>query len=211
MIKVKPSNLIVLFLIFIVSSCTRRVMVRKYYLIEADPVKLSKIEKFPKSLDFKVDVRDFTVDRAYRQTSIVLRSGEHELNYYYYHYWAVRPGLAIADMIFRVTEYSGLFTNCYRGFSYQPDYIIQGNIQQLERIQKKKAVSVHIRGNIDFIKAENGEREVHYNFDRIVGLGSKNSMDASVDAVNSIIMEEAVNFTKKCAEYFKVKTPKVKK
>jgi len=183
------------------AACTRRVMVRRYYLIEVEPTQISKIEKFEKKYDISVDVRDFTVDRAYRQTSIVLRSGTHELNYYYYHYWAVRPGLAIADMVYRITDYSGLFKSCFRGFSYKPRYVIQGNIQQIERVQQDKAVSAHVKGKIHLTGVESGDILVQHTFDRITGLGSKNGIDALVAEISAIVFDETNKFLIKCDAY----------
>jgi len=202
MAKAKNYAIAALLLIAVLSGCTRRVMMRRYYLIELDPAKLSKIFKFDNPINHSVDVRDFNVDRAYRQTSIVLRSGTHELNYYYYHYWAVRPGLAVADMVYGIVEHSGLFKNCYRGFSYNPDFIIQGHIQQLERVQIKKIISAHLKGTINLTGAESGEIILRHDFDRIVGLGSKNDMNTFVTEISSILFNETNKFLKKCETHF---------
>ncbi|MCD6117457.1 hypothetical protein J7K93_10615 [bacterium] len=208
MSKAKNIAIAVFLLIAVLSGCTRRVMIRRYYLIEMDPAELSKIVKFTKSVDHSVNVRDFDVDRAYRQTSIVLRSDTHELNYYFYHYWAVRPGLAVADMVYSIVDNSRLFKNCYRGFSYKPDFVIRGHIQQMERVQVKKIVSAHVRGIIILDNTESGETILRYDFDKIVGLGNKNDMNSFVSVISGILFDETNEFLKKCAAHFNIDQPK---
>ena len=71
-------------------SCSKKSTIRRYYIIEL--ASAGHIARPDTSLfDLKVDVRDFRVARAFDQTRIALRTDSHELNYYFYHHWAVKP------------------------------------------------------------------------------------------------------------------------
>ena len=78
-------SFVLLIILLSIISCSRKTIIRKYYVLESriaiDDSSFDVQKKYP----FKVDIRDFRVAKAFDQTRIAVRSESHELNYYFYH------------------------------------------------------------------------------------------------------------------------------
>jgi len=202
------------FFIFIIllglTGCSRKSMMRNYYLLVPTSIPTSGylLEKIGEPLPYKVDVRDFQVVRAFEQTRMAIRSKSNELNYYFYHHWSVRPSSLIPDMLHFEMVQSGLFQECRRGFTHQPDFIIQGRITQIERVHTSEIPAAHIAGHFEFFNEEKQSVVLKHFFDRTAPLGKNESMNNFARTLSDVIQHEISTFQLKIVDYFKESSQK---
>ena len=200
----------ILILLLSLMGCSRKSMMRNYYLLTPSSIPASGylLEVIGEPLPYKVDVRDFQVVRAFEQTRMAVRSKSNELNYYYYHHWSVRPSALIPDMVHFEVSRSGLFQECKRGFTHQPDYIIQGRITQVERVHTGEVPCAHIAGNFEFFNEEKQSIVLKHNFDRTAPLMEDETMNSFARTLSDVIQHEISTFQLKIVDYFQASSPK---
>ena len=200
----KVSHLIIGLIIIVMSinSCSRKVMVRRYYILESEAAFDTTAFKIETKLPYKLDVRDFRVARAFDQTKIALRSESNELNYYYYHYWAMRPNIAISDFVFEYIDSIGLFQSVSNEYSIEPDFLITGQVYSFERVEKKKSSAAHIHATLQFINGKSQAELLRYEFDRSELLKKDVDMNSFAIAMSKILQQEVEEFVRRIMQYF---------
>ncbi|MBN2105496.1 membrane integrity-associated transporter subunit PqiC [bacterium] len=183
--------------------CGKKAVIRKYYILETPrPIKMAdSVETV--CLPIHVDIRDFQISKAINQTRIALKTKSHELNYYFYHHWAVRPSIGTADMVYQITAYQKCFRRLVRGYSSQPDYFITGNIQNLERDETGKKVAVHFAATLELIDAESNIPLIRHTFDRTEHYTNPKSMNSFAETISLILYQETTAFLNIISDYFK--------
>ena len=181
-------------------------MIRNYYVIELPQE--SEVATVDPGQQFaaNVDVRDFQVAKAFEQTRIALRTATNELNYFYYHHWAVRPSYSLADQIHLILDKKGMFNRCLRGFSYNPDYLIWGTVESIERIHLDKKQNAHLTMTLQLVKADTEIPVVRHYFDRTVELKNQKNMNAFAKVISQVLFEEAAVFSDKISQYLQDQT-----
>jgi ABC-type uncharacterized transport system auxiliary subunit len=185
------------FLVLLLSApfwifCAKKTMIRNYYLLEF-PQEISEIQT-EQAFPLEVDVRDFQVSRAFAQTRIALRTESNEINYFYYHHWAIRPSYAVADQVYTILNHKELFAKCTRGITYDPDYRIDGNVQVIERNHMNETQSAHLVMTMQFTDTESSISHVQHRFDRSLPLEDK-SMNDFAEKMSQIILDETLSFS----------------
>ena len=191
-------------LLVLTINCAKETMSRKYYVLENTSSKDRRIPHFVRTLPFRVEVRDFRVDKAFDQTRIADRSASNELDYYSYHYWAVRPPVAVADLVYRVLDKTQLFQRLTRVYSITSDYIVSGQIFSIERVDKANQTLVHIAGTMDLIDAKPDITVLRYEFDQTMPMTEDGSMNRFAALASELIYQESEAFSRKLADYFSV-------
>jgi len=196
--------LTLLFITLLVSSCGKKQIARKYYMIAlATPAAVDTLS-IDMNFDYRVDIRDFRVARAFDQTRIAMRTETHELKYFYYHHWAVKPAYAIGDMVYDIFEQKQIFRYISRGLSYNPDYIITGEVRNLERVQNKSEDQVHVHLIFRLEQAGNvGRVLVRLDADVTRIMQKDQSMNRFAAIVSDIIFESSIDFMDKVSEHFR--------
>ena len=179
-------------------------MIRKYYVLETTSSKDRRIPHFVRTLPFRVEVRDFRVDRAFDQNRIAVRSASHELDYYFYHYWAVRPPVAVADLVYLVLDRTQLFQRLTRVYSITSDYILSGQILNIERVDEENQTSAHVAGTFELIDAKSDITVLRYEFDQSMPMTKDRSMNRFAALISELIYQESEAFSRKLADYFSV-------
>jgi ABC-type uncharacterized transport system auxiliary subunit len=188
-------------------NCSKSAVVRKYYMLEAQHNPTDDAMTPLQPMSIKVDVRDFSVAKAFDQTRIVLRTKSNELNYYYYHLWAVRPATAAADMYYEILARLRLFQRCTRGYSIGPDYYISGQITAIERTLIARNESVHLMASFSLFDARTELPVLHHSFDRTVELKKDKSMNGFADAASKLLHSEMIGFTQQIIDFYQNDTP----
>jgi len=184
-------------------GCGRRAIIRKYYLLEAQTHMPSEQLGIGGPFTYNVDVRDFRVGPAFEQTRIAVRSGSHELDYYFYHHWAVRPSTAIADMVFELVDDTDLFQQCFRGYSYRPDFLISGHIYSLERVRGESDDAARLKALIELVDMKSELSVVRHEFDRTVNLTADGTMNEFARTVSDIMLQETEGFIQRVGDFLK--------
>ncbi len=183
-------------------SCGKKAILRKYYLLEAPETVMSTVVSDSLCFAAHVDVRSFQISKAIDQTRIALRSDTHELNYYFYHHWAVSPSAGVADMVFDILGRKNCFDRLVRGYSTHPDYIVTGHLRHLERDETGAKISAHLAGTIELIRQQTGKAVIKHEFDRLEPVKEEKSMNAFVDVLCRILMSETEIFCQEINTYF---------
>jgi ABC-type uncharacterized transport system auxiliary subunit len=185
-----------------ISSCGKRAIIRKYYLLE-NPGLLSPGDlTISEPLPFNVDVRDFQVGKAFDQTRITARSGSNELDYYFYHHWAVRPSIALADMVHESIDGARLFQLCTRGYSYRPDFVITGHVMRLERLLEDQSDAAHLAIILELSDVKSEQQVVRHEFDHTTKLDQDRSMNGFANAISEIVFQETNTFIDDIVAHF---------
>jgi ABC-type uncharacterized transport system auxiliary subunit len=179
------------------AGCAPKAVVRKYYVLEAGAAADSTFA-YAHPLPFTAGFLELKVARVFDQDRIALRTGSHELSYYYYHQWAVRPSSSVSEAVFRIIRGSNLFSRLERNPSVEIHYTLTGQLDRLERTSDGKKDAAHLSGEFQLL--DSGENPVLlHSFDRSVVLEPRRDMNAFADAVNRIVLEETVLFIRKIA------------
>lgn len=132
----------------ILQSCSSKSIIRKYYLLEI-PLE-QKIENSTSTISpdaCEVVVPEMTA--AYGQHRIAVRRRSHEISYYQYHEWAMRPGEVIGNMFLDHLKNAGLFSEVSNiVLRTVPRFRAFCEIKQLEAIEGDDLLSAHL--NIRF-------------------------------------------------------------
>ena len=190
----------------LLSGCAKKAIIRKYYVLEADNAG-SMFNLNIEPLPYRVDVRDFYVSKAFEQARIAVRSESHELDYFFYHNWAVRPSSAIADIIHSLFVRENIFRTCRRGHSLRPDYWITGQIYALERIHNRDQKASHLSGIIELIDGRNETPVVRYEFDQTAELLEDRSMNGFAKSLSGVIVDVSRTFVHRIVDYFENTAP----
>ncbi len=185
-------TLLMAFLLF--SGCARQALMKTYYVMELPESRVTEIVPVDRSLNYQVDVRDFWVNRPYSQTNIAVRSASNELNYFYYAFWAVKPGAAVAELVYEILLEKNLFKVCTLGHSAGPDWIVDGRIFALERVATKDGQAAHVKGEILLKNGKDESEVLSYPFDIEKPLKPNNSMNTFARITSEVIWEQMLEF-----------------
>ncbi len=173
-----------LLLLLYVIGCGKKAVIRKYYVLEPDTLITNQDMAISAFLPYNVDVREFTIAKAFSQPRIAVRLKSHKINYYYYHLWATHPSSAITYMVFRLVEGCGMFKKTNLGFSVEADYIITGNIDKLEVIEKKNKLLAHLDMSFKLIDNRIDEVVLQKSYNHIVPVKDKSINDFAAEISN---------------------------
>jgi ABC-type uncharacterized transport system auxiliary subunit len=173
-----------LLLLLYVTGCGKKAVIRKYYVLEPDSLITNQDMAISAILPYNVDVREFTIAKAFAQPRIAVRLKSHKINYYYYHLWATHPSSAITYMVFRLVEGCGMFKKTNLGFSVEADYIITGNIDKLEVIEKKNKLLAHLDMSFKLIDNRKDEVVFRKSYNHIVPVKDKSINDFAAEISN---------------------------
>lgn len=155
------------------SSCGKKPMIKEYYVLEPDSLITGQSIQITEALPYNVDIRDFTIAKAFSQPRIAVRLNSHKINYYYYHLWASQPSSAITYMVFRLIDGCEMFKRTNLGFTVDADYLITGNIYKLEIIEEDDDLYAHLNISFKLIDSKKNQVVIRINRDRKVLLEEK--------------------------------------
>ena len=188
--------------LFLAAGCTKKAIIRKYYIIDIPADSSVSFVERTAPLPFHLEIRDFEVAKAFSQMPIALRTQSNELNYYFYHHWAVKPGTGIADIIFACIDQSGLFQKVTRGYIPDSDYCLMGHVYAIERLQNRKKASAHLHLKFVLLDHHLTKPLLFHEFDRTKPFTPQKQMNPFAVAVSEILFEEFELFIEDILNYF---------
>lgn len=201
---------IILSIIILGSSltCSKKAIIRKYYILEIDRSLFPDTTQSYKPIPVHIEVRDFEVGKAFSNTPIVVRTNTHELNYYFYHHWAVKPGIAIADMVFSYLTQQNLFEKHSRGYTIDSDYCLTGQVYTIERLEDKKKIYAHLHVKFELMDHALKKSLLQHEFNRKELIKDKKHMNPVAHQLSLILQHELNIFTEKMLDYIQSKEDK---
>jgi ABC-type uncharacterized transport system auxiliary subunit len=184
-------------LLFALYGCSRKAVIRKYYLIEIPKIPNSNVMESTPLTEASCEVLPLTISPAFATDRITARLETHELTYYVFHQWAVKPQDALFQLIESHLQDTQIFTSVSgRFWKLIPDYQLQTRVYQLEAIQDEDKLTAHL--NIDFALIDNILKQVavfHY-ADKYQIL-ERNNMNLFAEAVSELFYAEMQLFSGK--------------
>ncbi|MEA3478622.1 MAG: ABC-type transport auxiliary lipoprotein family protein [Bacteroidota bacterium] len=194
MMRVNPSITVGLLLLF--TSCiSEQSVTKKYYVISVqnDQADLDTIG-FETILG-SCEIEQVEINPVYESNQIVNRSDSHEISYYKYHQWAVRPAVTIVELIKNYLDSNDIFQSVSTRYSRAiPDYRFGTYIHYIEVIESNDAFSAHIK--IEFKIIENSTNQVllKHEADRTETLSTKD-LNLFARTLSNILLSELKAFT----------------
>ena len=118
---------------------------KKFYILNYQPETLTnRLSQNPWPCTIRV--RDFSIEGAYARNQIVYRRSPYELEYYFYHNWAVKPSSMLTDIVRRHLQAVNLVNNVILRYDEgtMPDYELSGTISSIEEYDSETAWFAHL-------------------------------------------------------------------
>lgn len=163
----KFSIIFLTFVIFLALNCSQSTIQRKYYLLDYPGVPKDSSLVVDYSFPFKVMVQTMKIPRTYDRTNIVVRYSAHQIDYYRYSLWAIKPQVIISDLIAQQLQSYKLFLKCKREFlDENPDFEVVGYIQAIERFHNEAFSAAHLAMTLYLRRSDDFSIVVRHKFDR---------------------------------------------
>ncbi len=168
---------------------------KKYYIIGIQNDQVDQNSNAFETIRGSCEIEQIEINPVFESKQIVNRYGSHEISFYKYHQWAVRPSVAIMELIKNYMESSGIFESVSTRYSRAiPDYHFATSIHQLEVIESKDAFSAHLNIEFRIINNLNNQMLLHHEADRTVTVSGKD-LNLFANAVSNILLSELQAFT----------------
>jgi len=146
--------LLLMFIIVNLLACARPVETRYYMLDYVPTPTAARLQLGP--WPYHVRIKDFTIAEAYRRDQIIYRQSPHELRFYNFELWAVKPEFLVTDMVFKHMREAHLFQDLQRTFEHdEPDFVLKGEITALEEYDNQSKWYAHLAFNMTLQDAQN--------------------------------------------------------
>lgn len=142
----------------------------------------------------RCEIDQVEVHPLYEKTQIVNRSDSHEVSYYKYHQWAIRPSVAVMEVIRTSLENAELFESVSARYSrIIPEYRFLTNIRQLEVIENKNQFLAHLDIEFRIINNADGRILMEHRADR-TGALAKKELNLFARAISEMLVSELSAF-----------------
>jgi ABC-type uncharacterized transport system auxiliary subunit len=132
-----------------------RIQDTRYYLLDYIP----QVDSARTPHDVSLRIREFSIAEAYRKPQIVYRQSPHELQYYNYHQWAIKPERLVSEVIANHWTASRVFRNVQtESQDREADYILDGMIEAIEEYDNANKWYAHLAMRYQLIHSESGQK-----------------------------------------------------
>ena len=166
------------------------------------PVLQDSTLKLDKPLPFKVQVHTMKISQTFDRVGIVVRYSTHQLDYYRYQLWAIRPQIVVSDLMAKHMSNYHVFQSCQREFlEERPDFEIIGTIDAIEKFDNQAYTAAHFAMHLYLRHYNSYENILSHEFDREEEMPSFR-MELFAKKLSDILYEEVDIFIKKIIEHF---------
>lgn len=178
-------------LIFLLSGClSEKAVITRHYTIEWTGDHEEAGNTGAPVIEGRCEIDQVEVSPMYEKTQIVNRSGSHEVTYYRYHQWAIRPSVAVLEVIRAYLDGSGLFESESARYSRAiPDYRFSTTIHKLEVIESKNQFLAHLDIEFRIINNADGTILADHSSDRTEVLDKK-ELNLFAGTVSDMLISE---------------------
>jgi ABC-type uncharacterized transport system auxiliary subunit len=188
---------IIPFILVFTGCMSEKTIVMRYYVMAIPASHPSNELDSSRPINVICKIDETETNPVLETNQIINRSNSHEITYYKYHQWAIRPSIAVKEMVQNRITSSGIFQKVYARQSRSiPDYRFVTTLSQLEVIENSDSFSAHV--NLAFAIIHNADDQVilGHQADRTNALNTKD-LNLFVKEVSQIIYEELNVFINK--------------
>ncbi|MFO7754797.1 MAG: ABC-type transport auxiliary lipoprotein family protein [Bacteroidales bacterium] len=191
----KNNVLILAGMIMLMAGCmSEKTVVRKYYTLEL-PEETHNIRPDPPEwIPGTCEIRQVMINPVYDNREIANRSGSHEIIYYMYHQWAVRPAEAMHQLLYEFLSEAELFEAVYKRYNRDiPDYFFEAKVNDIEVVEEGETFSAHLNINLSLVDNKNNNVILSHRADRQEVLKKKN-INLFASELSNLLYEELMAF-----------------
>ncbi|MEJ2053937.1 MAG: ABC-type transport auxiliary lipoprotein family protein [Calditrichaceae bacterium] len=191
--KIKISLVIAFLMGVLLWSCGGNAVIQRNFIIDYDNStnQENSVSLDCSGLQYNVRINRFEISRAYNQERIALRTKSNEVIYYYYNKWAENPVSAVRHFILEKFKINNIFAGInLNEIETMPDFVINGVISQIERIDIENTHAAHVKMILEFTEANSGKILVLHEFDRSAEIKKNASMNTFAREISRILDEE---------------------
>lgn len=187
----------------LISSCSKKVITRKYYMVDFPYVEdTSHVSQTPLGKGF-CEIVPTRVSPPFAKSRIALRAKSHELSYFAYHQWAVAPGEAITNILENYIQSRHIFGYVTSElWKVIPNYQIYSRVYQVEVFEDNGRFTAHLHMTLEFYDKAIEQTVISHTFNQFKPL-SHRDMNAFAENISAIFREELDKFTAKIVSYLK--------
>jgi ABC-type uncharacterized transport system auxiliary subunit len=191
----KYTLITVLGLMILVSGClSEKNVITRYYTIEWSGNQIEAGTANTPLIPGRCEIDQVEISPMYEKTQIVNRSGSNEVTYYKYHQWAIRPSMAVMEVIRTYLEDADVFESVSARYSRNiPDYRFSTNIRRLEVIESKNLFQAHLELDLKLINNADGRILIEHQADRTEALAKK-ELNLFASAISNMLVSELGTF-----------------
>lgn len=183
-------------------NCAPKIVQRKYFLLEYPSILKDSSLVLQEPFAYKVQIQNMKLPRTYDRTSIVVRYSTHQIDYYRYSLWAIRPQILVSDLVAKHFRAYHLFEMSEREFlDEKPDFEVIGYINAIEKFENDLYKAAHLSMALYLRRSSDFDLIVKHEFDRTEELPTFD-MSLFAKKLSDILREECDIFIGKIINYF---------
>ncbi len=190
---------LLIFSVFLIAGgcLPRRSVPARYYILE-----------YPAGLEVTIDpeegpvrqsclVNTVDIHPAYSTNQIAIKEDSHEIRYFAFNQWAVRPEQSFTALVVDFLNDYNIFQSVYSRptLLIEPDYILETTIQHLVLTEEDNNHLARLSINYRLRDNKNDEVVLNHKVDRKQVIEAKN-LNLFAAAISTIFIEELEEFTK---------------
>ena len=207
MIKLTKS-ILMLILFFVLVACGSKAIYQKYYIVDfPKPEADTNTVYIAASLSpASCEILPVDVSAPYAKDRIALRQKSHELVYYSFHRWAVKPDRMLSQLIENYIDEQNLFNNvASRYWKEIPDYQLRTKVYKLEVFEDEE-FRAHLDVDFTLIKNKTNHEVVFHKAERFVELENRN-INEFAQTISDLMLAELQILSWKISNYLKSENP----
>ena len=187
---------LVLTVILIVSGCLgRRDMPVRYYIIDYPASLQINIDDVSEPIPKSCLLNNVEIYPAYSTNQIALRENTHEIRYFAFNQWAVRPEQSFTAIMTNFINDHNIFRSVYTTIIHlETDYILETTVYHLEIIEEDNDYYAHLNLIYRLTDGQTGQELLDHRADRKQLLEEKN-LNLFASTISEMFIEELGVFT----------------
>lgn len=188
--------LLLFFLIATGTSCgSRKPAVKKFYVIDLpEPGDKILADSLP-TINKYCEIIPASIYPAYATTQIAIRSESHEIEYFTYHEWAVRPQEILTRLQEEYLRQQRVFREAsVRFWKNIPDVKLESTVFNLEVFEENNTFMAHLNMEIRLVNNETGDIILKHRGNSYQELDKKN-LNLFAAAISEMFQQELKKFS----------------
>ncbi len=182
---------LLLFISLISSGClSRKSVPARYYNLEYPADVEVNINNATEPLDYSCLINPIEVYPAFAGSQIAIRENSHQIRYFSFNHWAVRPEQSFIYLMPEFLNGHDIFKTLYTPSLYtESDFTIETLVYHLELIEEGKEYHVHLNLKFSLNDNQTGEEILNHRADRKHLIEERN-LNLFAAVVSEIFIEE---------------------
>ncbi len=193
--------LIILSILFMTQACSKKVITRRYYVLDS-PSTVDSSLNFTPLTNAICEILPVSVPPAYAQHRIAVRKRSHEITYYQYHHWAISPSKILTNLLEGQLRSTSIFTRVATApWRKIPDYQVSTTVYRIEAYEEEDDFYARFDMRIELVENQNKNIISSHQFSRSVFLEERD-LNLLASTLSRIFYEEVSIFSDKITIYF---------